>query len=79
MAFATDTLNMHYSPSIRLKQRLPRDADFEIGDSVCLITNPRWIGVVVGRSLSVNVNVQWENHGIEQIDSRLLKLASKHP
>jgi len=52
--------------------------DFEIGDRVYLLTNPRWLGVVAARSISVYINVLWDDYGIEQIDRRLLRLATAY-
>ena len=69
---------MQYSTSGALKQKPSREFYFEIGDNVCLRANPRWLGVVVAKSLAEkNVSVLWDNHGTEQIDSRLLIPATK--
>jgi hypothetical protein len=69
---------MHYSATTPHRPKPRREFNFEIGDSVELRTNPRWIGTVVSKSLSTNVNVLWESRGIEQVDSRLLQLANRH-
>jgi hypothetical protein len=64
-------------PALPTHIRKPtQELEFEIGDHVCLRTNPQWIGVVVARSLAVNVHVLWTDHGVEPIDSRLLKFVS---
>jgi hypothetical protein len=68
---------MQHSPVSSFKEKAPREIDFEIGDSVCLRSDPNWVGVVVARTLSANVNVLWDEHGIEQIDRRLLQLSPK--
>jgi hypothetical protein len=68
---------MQSLPRDPVKSTSRREIIFEIGDAVCLIANPQWRGVVIARSLSSKVNVLWQNHGIEQIDSRLLMLSSK--
>lgn len=69
-----DALVMRHSPTTHPTQRPYSHTEFEIGDRVCLIANPHWIGGVVARSLSVDVHVLWDHHGVEKIDSRLLRL-----
>ena len=52
---------------------------FEIGDRVRLRLHPKWMGTVVARSLSTNVSVKWDNHGVETTHGVLLELADANP
>jgi hypothetical protein len=64
-------------PTHPAKFRSPIDTHaplFEIGDRVRLRLHPNWRGTVVTRSLSTNISVNWDNHGIETTHSGLLEL-----
>ena len=63
---------MPYRTPITRSTNPNREYFFEIGDRVRLRLNPKWIGTVVGRSISSNVNVHWDNRGIERIESSML-------
>jgi hypothetical protein len=69
---------MQYLRPAPPKHKPSREIEFDIGDHVSLLTNPKWVGVVVAKSLSANVNVRWDDHGVEQVDCRLLNLVSAH-